>query len=112
MIEKTSNKVISFALIGVFVVLGIVGLALPILPGVLFFLIAAIMASRHIPALENYLHQNPYTAKSMRLSNRFSRLDFWGKVQFCCWGFLKVTADAVEWTVSVIGRLFDRIRRR
>jgi len=111
MVERTANKIISFVLIGVFVFLGLLGLALPILPGILFLLIAAIMASRHIPALATTLEQNPYTAKSLRLSQRFSHLDVWGKVKFCGWGFLKITIDSVEWSVSVIARLCRKLKR-
>ena len=111
MAERTANKIFSFILILVFTFLGLVGLILPIIPGVLFLLIAAIMASRHIPALANYLESNRYTAKPMHLSKRFSNLDFWGKVRFCCWGFLKVTMDSVEWVVATIAKLLSRKSR-
>ncbi len=105
MVERTANKLISFTLIGIFIVLGILGLALPILPGILFLLIAAIMASRHSPALANYLEQNPYTAKSVHMSHRFSHLDFLGKVRICAWGVLKITMDSVEWGIRVIRKI-------
>ena len=108
MVEYAANKIASFVLIVVFVALGIVGILLPIIPGIPFLLIAAVMASRHIPALAHYLEQNRHTAKSMRLSKRFSHLDFWGKVQFCCWGCLKFTVDTADWFVSVFAKLWRR----
>ncbi len=110
MVERTANKLISFVFILVFTALGLVGLVLPIIPGILFLLIAAIMASRHIPALENYLESNRHTAWPLRMSKRFSHLGFWGKVQFCCWGLLKVTMDSVEWAISACAKLIERYR--
>ena len=104
--QNMASTLVSFALILIFTLVGIAGVLLPILPGIPFLLIAAIMASRHIPALENYLHQHPYTAKSMRMSKRFSGLRFWEKVQVCCWGIVKIMVDTAEWCVTAFAKLF------
>jgi uncharacterized membrane protein YbaN (DUF454 family) len=101
-VKFTMGKVISFACILFFVVLGVIGILLPILPGLLFLFIAALIASRHFPALAFCLEQNRYTYKAMRVSNGFMDLNWWDKTRLCFWGTIKVTIDGINWALELL----------
>lgn len=111
MVKQATDKIISIVLFLVLVAIGILGIVLPILPGIPFLIVAAIIASRHIPALERYLQQHPYTAKSLRQSRRFSGLTLWAKIRFCCWAFLQMAVDCIEWSIAFIRRVFRLTKR-
>jgi len=115
MVEKvkhTVGKIISFALVIFFVALGVLGILLPILPGLLFLFIAALIASRHIPALAFCMEQNRYTYKAMRMSNGFMDLHWWDKIKLGVLGTVKLTIDGIEWGVSLLGRGVGSLRNK
>lgn len=111
-VKQTFGKVISFALVVFFIALGIVGILLPILPGLLFLLIAALIAARHVPALAFCLEQNRYTYKAMRMSNGFMDLHWWDKIKLGALGTVKLTIDGIEWAVSLLGRGVGSLRKK
>lgn len=112
LVRDSAKTITNFALILFFTALGIVGLLLPILPGFVFLFIAAVLASRHIPALARYLERNPYTAKGLPLGRGFLNLSIWGKVRLGLWGLLKVTVDGVAWTSAFVVRQYRKSRAR
>ena len=54
-LKKHSKKGLNYILIIVFMILGFIGLALPVVPQAIFFAIALILISFEIPALEKYI---------------------------------------------------------
>jgi uncharacterized membrane protein YbaN (DUF454 family) len=58
-------KIISIVLIAVFMVIGLVGLVLPIIPGALFLFLAALLATRVSPRVAARAHQLPWFRKHM-----------------------------------------------
>lgn len=108
-VKNTFGKIITFTLILFFVALGVLGILLPIIPGLLFLIIAALIAARHFPALESCLNQNRYSAKCVRISNSFFDMDIWDKTRLCFWGTLKFTLNSAEWTLHFLGRQFKKI---
>lgn len=111
-VKHTVGKLISFALILFFVALGVLGILLPILPGLVFLLIAALIAARHFPALAFCMEQNRYTYKAMRISNGFMDLHWWDKARLCFWGTIKITIDGVDWMLSLLGRGYGGIKSK
>lgn len=109
-VKQSMGKLLSFAFIIFFVVLGIVGILLPILPGLLFLLIAALIAARHFPPLAFVLERNRYSRKAVRVSNSFMDLDWWDKGKLCFWGTIKLTMDTVEWSVQWLLKGFRKIK--
>lgn len=105
MVELTKN-LFAYVLILFLVLFGVVGLVLPIIPGVPLLIIAALMASRHFPALARFLESNRYTARMRHFGSGFSKQNIWGKVRLCFWGTLKVTMNGIHLAVKAIGKLF------
>ncbi|MFT5320321.1 MAG: uncharacterized membrane protein YbaN (DUF454 family) [Pseudohongiellaceae bacterium] len=100
-VKQTAGKILGFVLILVFIALGILGILLPILPGLVFLLIAALIATRHFPALAFLLEQNRYARKCLRISNSFVDLGYWDKARLCFWGMVKISVDGVSWSVRL-----------
>ena len=111
-VKHTVGKVFSFALILFFVTLGIVGVLLPILPGLLFLFIAALIGARHFPPLAFLLERNRYSRRAMRYSNGFMDLDWWGKTRLAFWGTVKLTVDGFDWAIRALGRVIDSLLSR
>jgi len=74
-VKESVGKLFSFALILLFVALGIVGIVLLILPGLVFQFIAALIAARHFPALAFDMERHIYSHRAMRYSHGFMELD-------------------------------------
>ena len=70
--KESVGKLFSFALILLFVALGIV---LLILPGLVYQFIAALIAARHFPALAFDMERHTYSHRAMRYSHGFMELD-------------------------------------
>ena len=105
MIDKAKHcagKLFSFALIIVFVALGVVGILLPILPGLLFLFIAGLIAARHFPPLAFVMERNSYSRRALRISNSFMDLDWWDKAKLCFWGTIKLSIDTVVWGIELV----------
>ena len=103
------GKIIIFAQLLFFIALGLLGLLIPVLPGLVFLMIAALIAARYFPALETWLHKNRYSAECMHISNRFSDLHIRDKARLCFWGTLKVTLNGIEWTWQLFERQLKKL---
>jgi len=112
MVKHTAGKIVGFALILFFLALGILGILLPILPGIVFLVIAALIASRHFPALAFLLEQNRYSRKCLRMSNGFMDLGGWDKTRLCFWGMVKLRVDGLAWAGTPIQRGGHLLSRR
>ena len=108
-VKQSMDKMVSFALIGLFVALGVLGLLLPILPGLLFLFIAAMLASRHSPALAFCLERNRYCRQCLRVCHGFMAQDWWGRVRLGFWGMAKISLDSVVWTIRSVRQLVRQI---
>ncbi len=109
-VKQSFGKVISFALILFFVALGVIGIILPIIPGLVFLFIAALIAARHYPVVGFMLERNRYSASAMRYSNGFMELGWWGKSRLVFWGSIKLVVDSVDWTIKLLARGVGKLR--
>jgi len=69
---------------GICLILGIVGIVLPIIPGVLFLVFAAILLSRVSRRARNYLDQHDGWQRQRRFWDRTRFLAFHERVQLAC----------------------------
>lgn len=107
-VKASLGKVLSFGFIALFIVLGVIGILLPILPGLLFLFIAALIASRHYPALAFCLERNRYSRRAMRYSNSFMELDVWDKVRLGFWATVRITLDGIHLAARAVSRVINR----
>ena len=109
LVKTIIGKIFILAQVLFFIALGILGLLLPIMPGFVFLMIAALIAARYFPAFESRLNRNRYTAECMRMHNRFVNLHIWDRVRLCFWGSLKFTLNGIEWTWKYFERQLRKL---
>lgn len=107
--KQTFSKIIIFALVLLLVALGVLGILFPILPGILFLGIAAVIAARHFPALAFCLNQNRYSAECMRISNGFFNLGVWDRIKLCFWSTAKFTVNGMQWTLQFLEKQYRKL---
>lgn len=105
-------KLIACALIVVCLVLGVVGLVLPIIPGLLFLLIAAIVAAKHFPSIERRLRRHRTLGGHLDRADAFSSLELADKLRVGGLLCAKVLLDGLSYAAAAFGRLVRPARRR
>ena len=93
------NNVLAELLAGVFVLIclavGIVGLILPIIPGLLFLALAAMITARHSPSLDRWLRKNRIIKGYLDSGEGFLNLSWMRRIQFVLWLCLKIFIDTI-----------------
>lgn len=86
-------------------VLGVAGLILPIIPGLLFLAIAALIVAKSFPWTERWLRRNGRLGGYLDRTDRFLGLSFWQQTQIGGLVLLKALLDGLELAISVFARL-------
>jgi uncharacterized membrane protein YbaN (DUF454 family) len=107
-IDSATAKLIAIVLVLAFLAVGLAGLLLPIIPGLLFLAIAAVIAAKHLPALERALRRNATLGGYLDTADGFVGLPFWKKVQLGALLCLKMLIDGVAFVVVAAARLFKQ----
>lgn len=105
------QKIVAVALIAVFVVLGVIGLVLPLCPGVLFLAIAAWLAMKNFPSLGERLKRHPALGPHLHLIDRAAGLSLARKVELAGWLCAKAAVRAAQIAASLAARLATTLRR-
>ena len=109
LIDNATAKLIALLIILVCLAVGLAGLILPIIPGLLFLGIAALVAARHSPALERMFRSNPTMNGYMDSTDGFIDLPLAKKVQVGALLCLKMLIDGVAYVVSAVAKLISRL---
>jgi uncharacterized membrane protein YbaN (DUF454 family) len=109
--DSATAKVIACAVIIACLALGAVGLLLPIVPGLLFLLIAAVVAAKLSPSFERTLRQNATIAGYLDRTEGFAELPIGRKIQVVGLLCVKMLIDAVALLVSGVMRLVKAAER-
>jgi uncharacterized membrane protein YbaN (DUF454 family) len=104
-LDNLTAKVIACLFILICLAIGAAGLILPIIPGLLFLALAALVAAKHSPSLDRVLRRNRTMSGYLDTADGFVGLPFWRKVQFGGLLCLKMLIDGIAYTVSVVTRL-------
>ncbi len=103
------NSLLAKLFAGIFIVIclavGVVGLILPIIPGLLFLAIAAMIAARHSPSLDRWLRKNRVIGSYLDSGEGFLNLSWLRKIQFLLWLCLKIFIDAIMLIFALIANL-------
>ena len=97
--------VLAFGILVLCIAVGLLGLLLPVLPGLLFLAFAALIAAKLFPPVEKTLRRNRLFAPYLEQSENFTRLSWRGKVRFVGWMTLKVVVDGIRMLFAGITRL-------
>ena len=105
------NSLLAKLFAGIFIVIclavGIVGLILPIIPGLLFLAIAAMITARHSPSLDRWLRKNRVIGSYLDSGEGFLNLSWPRRVQFLLWLCLKIFIDTIMLIFSLIAGLLS-----
>jgi uncharacterized membrane protein YbaN (DUF454 family) len=98
-------KLIAVAVIIACLALGMIGLVLPIIPGLLFLAVAAVIAAKLSPAFARTLRQNPTLSSYLDRTEGIEALPLGKKVQVACLLCVKMLIDGVALLVAGVMRL-------
>jgi uncharacterized membrane protein YbaN (DUF454 family) len=98
-------KLIAAIVVAACLIVGIAGLLLPLIPGVLFLAIAAVIAARHWPALDALLRRNTTIARYMDEANASATLPLGERVRLACLLLVKALIDGVALLVAGVTKL-------
>jgi uncharacterized membrane protein YbaN (DUF454 family) len=111
-LDDATAKLIACVIILACLAIGLAGLILPLIPGLLFLGIAALVAARHSPALERVFRGNATLSGYMDSTEGFLDLPLGKKVQIGGWLCLKMLIDAVAYVVAAVAKLMGQLSAR
>lgn len=110
-----SAKMLALIVLLLCVALGMVGLILPVIPGLLFLAIALMIAATLFPGLSRKVRNTPWLARFMNpyldSAEGFSKLQWRGKLRFMLWLTVKVFVDTFVLLWIALTRLVDFVRK-
>jgi uncharacterized membrane protein YbaN (DUF454 family) len=98
-------KIIIAVLGAICVLLGIVGLLLPIIPGVLFLFLAVLLLSRISRRVDRWRRETPMMVRLQRRLADIRRLPLMGQARVCLWTMVGGVADGIRFACLVTSRL-------
>ena len=104
-------KLIAIAVIIACLALGVIGLVLPLIPGLLFLAIAAVVAAKLSPRFASTLRQNPTLSGYLDRTDGFMALPLGKKVQVAILRGVKMLIDGVALLVAGVMRLLRAAER-
>jgi uncharacterized membrane protein YbaN (DUF454 family) len=109
--DNVSTKLIAAGVIVVCLLLGIAGLVLPLIPGLLFLGLAAIVAARVSPRFAETLRQNETLRGYLDRTEGFGSLPLDQKVKLAGLLILKALIDGVAFLVAGVMKLLKAAER-
>jgi len=107
-----SGKLLFTLAVAVCLILGIAGLVLPVIPGLLFLAIAALLLGPHVPAIGNWLHRNPTMHGYVEDAEQLRNLKFRDQLRYGVLLSIKMTLDGAKLVLRLVGRVFERLGRQ
>jgi uncharacterized membrane protein YbaN (DUF454 family) len=108
-------KLLALTLLLLCVGLGVLGLILPLIPGLLFFAFAAMLAASLFPAFGRRLRRTPWLARVLNpyldSAQGFAQLTWRGKVRFVLWITVKVLVDSFVLLWNALAKLVEFVSR-
>jgi uncharacterized membrane protein YbaN (DUF454 family) len=110
--DDVTTKLIACAVIVACLVIGGIGLLLPIIPGLLFIAVAAVVAAKLSPAFEQTLRRSPTLAGYLDRTDGFVGLPLGQKVRVAVLLGVKMLIDGVAVLVAFVCRVVRAAERR
>lgn len=106
--EKNENpfivKAVVLTVVVLFLIIGLIGLVLPIIPGILFLGLAALLMSKVSSRFADYLEENPLWQKLRRHWNSAKLLSFGEKARLGLLWTLREIVSGLEKLIGAISR--------
>jgi uncharacterized membrane protein YbaN (DUF454 family) len=109
--DNVSTKVIACAVIVGCLLLGLAGLVLPLIPGLLFLAVAAIVAAKLSPKFAETLRQNDTLRSYLEKSDRMAGLSPGQQAKVVGLLLLKALIEGVEWLVKGVMKVLRTAER-
>lgn len=110
-VDDVTTKLIACAVIVACLVIGGIGLLLPIVPGLLFIGLAAVVAAKVSPRFERILRRNPTLAGYLDKTDGFGDLPVGAKVRLAALLGVKMLIDGIALLVASVRRLMTAAER-
>jgi len=101
------RKVIYLAIGGMCLMLGVIGLIIPIIPGVLFLMAAIYLLSRGSRKIKKFTDRDPRILQMQQRMEQFGEVNAVDRIRLAGW----ITLDAVVKSLQAIGTIFSRATR-
>lgn len=98
-------RLVACVLVAVCLVLGLVGLILPIIPGLLLLVVAAVIGARHFPWLERRLRRSPVADGYLSKADRFLDLSPVHKLEVGALLCVKLVLDGIALAAAAATKL-------
>lgn len=90
------RKTVLIAVIGICLILGVIGLVLPVIPGILFLFIGAMLLSKLSTRFASYLKQNTWAQKWQKKGDSFQRMNNGHRLKLSFLMAAKSLVDSME----------------
>ena len=110
-LDNITAKLIACVVIIACLALGAVGLIVPIIPGLLFLVVAAAVAAKLSPAFESTLRRNATIAGYLDRTDGFVELPLGQKIRVACLLGVKMLVDGVALLVSGVMKVVKAAER-
>jgi uncharacterized membrane protein YbaN (DUF454 family) len=108
-IGPATAKLVACVIVLVCLAVGAAGLILPLIHGLLFLAIAALVAAKYSPAIERLVRSNRTMSGYLDMADGFMGLPLGKKIQFGCLLCLKMLIDAVAFAVVMVTKLVNGV---
>ena len=114
--EALPAKLIACVLAIALIVLGVIGLVLPLIPGLLLLVAAAVIVARYFPSIDGRLRESRIFGRHMEWADVFFTLPLREKIQLGALVSAKVLLDSLTLVGSAVMRVVssvtETVRRR
>ncbi len=95
-------KVIGIVLIACFLLIGLVGLILPIIPGLLFLFLALYVLTRVSRRASAYAHSQPWFSRHLRHMDAADKLSIGERLRLALLVVARGALNGVEWCIAAL----------
>jgi uncharacterized membrane protein YbaN (DUF454 family) len=110
-LERVSTKLIACVVIAGLLLLGAAGLILPLIPGLLFIALAAVIAAKLSPRFERTLRQSATLSGYLDRADGFTGLPLGDQIRVACLLGVKMLIDGVAWVVASVTKVVKAAER-
>ncbi len=110
--QRGLGKLAALVVILVCLVLGVLGLVLPIAPGLIFLLAAAVLAARTFPCADGWLRRSRTIGSYLDKTDPFLELPLADKLKVAALICLKGLADSLAMAAACAAKLYARVTAR